>query len=116
MFECCIPSHISYIDSCVESEVMQHIKRLFVACKPIEQYPIGPYRIDMYLEKGNIALECDEHNHHSRNKTKEVNRQLYIEKQLKCRFVRFDPDVEGVDVMSVIGEVVLLLMEGKTSL
>ena len=56
------------------------------------QFPVGPYRVDMYLPAYNIVVECDEHGHRRYKKEHEDMRAQYIEDAIGCRFVRFDPD------------------------
>lgn len=93
----------------VECEVMEQLLKAFLACSPVQQYKVGPYKVDMYLPKANIVVECDEYDHQKYNVVTEKNRQFYIEKQLQCRFVRFDPYNMDFDIMSVIAAVVKLL-------
>ena len=88
---------------------MEQLLKAFQACSPVQQYKVGPYKVDMYLPKANIAVECDEYDHQKYDVVTETNRQLYIEKQLQCRFVRFNPYNMDFDIMSVIAAVVNLL-------
>lgn len=60
------------------------------------QFPVGPYRVDVYLPAYNIVVECDEHEHHRYNKEHKDMRAQYIEDTIGCRFVRFDPDDASV--------------------
>lgn len=55
------------------------------------QYAVSNYRIDMYIQDLQIAIECDENDHIYRNKDYDYQRQKYIESELKCKFIRFNP-------------------------
>ena len=74
-----------------------------------KQYPIGPYRIDLYFPTLKIAVECDEFNHRDRNTSLEFTRQQYIETQLNCRFVRFNPDSKEFCIYRVIGDLARIM-------
>jgi hypothetical protein len=73
------------------------------------QYTIGSYRIDLYFPDLKIAVECDELGHRDRDKTKEHARQSYIEKQLNCKFFRFNPDTKDFDIFKTIGALTRLI-------
>lgn len=62
------------------------------------QHVVGPYRVDMFLPKYNIVVECDEHNHRHYIKEHEEIRQSYITDKLKCKWVRFDPDSTAFNI------------------
>ena len=51
------------------------------------------YRVDLYIPKYNIAIECDEPNTHSGavNKYADNYREQEIIERLKCKFIRFNP-------------------------
>ncbi len=93
-----------------EEEIMEELGKAFAACGPLKQFQIGKYRIDMYLSKPKIAIECDEHGHSRYDQLGEMQRQAFIEEQLGCTFVRFDPYAPGFSIAQPIGEVVQQLM------
>lgn len=82
---------IIYLDKINESYVLQ--------------YKIYKYRIDCYLPNHKIAIEIDENNHNSRNKEYEISRQTRIENELKCKFIRINPDNKQFNIFSFIGDV-----------
>lgn len=92
-----------------EEELVAELSTAFAACGPVKQFSIGPYRIDLYLAKDKIAIECDENGHRAYNSVEEQQRQAFIEQQLGCAFVRFDPYRSDFSIMQPIGEVVTLL-------
>ena len=84
------------------TEVSDESRTLDIICAALEglttcqqQYPVigSRFRIDLYLPELRIAVECDERGHSSYPKQKERIRQQWIEKQLNCRFERYDPNV-----------------------
>lgn len=75
------------------------------------QFPVGKYRIDLYFKEYRIAIECDENGHNDRDQTKELERQMFIEKELKCTFVRFNPDEENFDIDNVINRIQAIIQQ-----
>ena len=53
------------------------------------------YMIDFYLPKGKLAIEVDELGHEDRKQNKENKRQKELEGNLKCTFIRINPDEKG---------------------
>jgi very-short-patch-repair endonuclease len=53
----------------------------------VKQYQVLNYRIDLYIKDLNIAVEYDE-GHHSSQAEEDDIRQITIEKQLGCKFIR----------------------------
>lgn len=92
-----------------EEEVTAELRTALAACGPVKQFGIGPYRIDLYLAKDKIAIECDENGHRAYSSVEEQQRQAFIEQQLGCAFVRFDPYRPDFSIVQPIGEVVTLL-------
>lgn len=66
----------------------------------VREFKIGKYRIDLYLPKYKIAIECDEYGHKG-YKDEEI-REQFIRQQLDCKFVRFNPHEEGFSILHVI--------------
>lgn len=67
----------------------------------VEQYQVDNYRIDLYIPKYNIAVEIDEEEHKYK-KDYDTIRQIYIEKQIHCKFIRIN---EGESCGSVIARI-----------
>ncbi|MGP7985876.1 MAG: hypothetical protein ACLPPL_00310, partial [Desulfobaccales bacterium] len=59
--------------------------------KKVVEIDNNKFQIDLYLEKNKLAVECDEQDHAYKDPIKEYFRQEAIEKELRCRFLRFDP-------------------------
>ena len=89
-----------------EQEYIGHIIIVFLHKKPKRQFSIGDYRIDLYFPKEKIAIECDEFGHKDRNQEYEETRENFITDQLKCKFIRFNPDEPNFSIFAVIDRIV----------
>ncbi len=78
----------------LEFQFGEVIKNLFSEFTVIPQYPVfgNKYFIDWYIPELKLAIEFDEI-HHWRDTKKEEIRQLEIEKELGCRFARYDVSI-----------------------
>ena len=70
------------------------------------QFPVGCYRIDLYFIDDKVAIECDEHNHSDRCPIYEEERQRFIEKELQCKFIRFNPDSSHFSISGLINTII----------
>lgn len=66
------------------------------------QHMVGKYKIDLYLPEYNLAIECDELGHRDRDNEYEIEREEFIKKELRCGFIRFNPDSEMFKISDVI--------------
>ena len=71
-----------------EKQILDKLE-LELGYKIIRQYPICGYFIDGYIPELNLAIEIDE-SYHLRRKQKDKQRQKEIEKELNCKFIRFE--------------------------
>lgn len=87
-----------------EDKNLSCIVKTFSGENMINQYSknIFPYRIDLYFPDYKLAIECDENGHKNRNKLYELERELYIKNQLKCKFIRFNPDDKEFNIFNLI--------------
>lgn len=63
--------------------------------KGTRQYPILNYRIDYYIPSLNIAVEYDENSHNHYTYEQHGGRQVIIEKELGCKFIRVTDDFDN---------------------
>ena len=93
-----------------ETEIVSDLSKAFTSLDPIKQFIVGQYRIDLYLRRVKIAIECDEHGHRSRNYSAEAEagRESFIVSRTGCQFVRFDPYAAEFCTMKLIGSIVAL--------
>ena len=85
-----------------ELATIDYIMTAFEGEDMSEQFPVGKYRIDLYLPRYKIAVECDEHGHKDRSTDRECERELFITEQLGCQWIRFDPHAEDFSIAKVV--------------
>jgi len=75
----------------VEFQFGKVVENMFSGFKIIPQYPVfgNKYYIDWYIPELKLAIEFDELHHWSNTKDDDM-RQLEIEKELGCRFARYE--------------------------
>ena len=59
----------------------------------------------MYFSEQELVVEIDEKGHIDRNKNKENERKIKIEKNLNCKFHRINPDAENFDIFVEISKI-----------
>ena len=79
-----------YITSRKEIEFLDMLEEVLkpFGYKTIRQYSVLDYRVDLYIEDLNIAVEYDENNHKYYSYEEHEGRQALIEKELGCKFIR----------------------------
>lgn len=76
----------------------------------VEQFAVGRFKVDLYFPDVKIAVECNEHDHADYPLDQELARRRFIERQLGCRTVTFDPYAARFNVLDVVRRVVELLV------
>ncbi len=97
------------IDITKEQRTIGQIRRAFQHLRTVQQYKVGPYYIDLYFPDYRIAVECDEEGHRRYSPKDERKRQNYIEQELNCTFVRYNPDASNFNVGDVINQIIMLV-------
>ena len=92
-----------------EQETIGVLKQAFSHIEQESQFAIGHYRIDLYLPKQKIAVECDENGHADRDPMAERERETYIKNHLDCRFLRFNPDIKNFNIYTVIQKLMMMI-------
>jgi len=100
----------SHLFECKESQTISKIMKAFIHEDMITQRPCGKYRIDLYIPKYKLAIECDEDGHKNRDQNYEYERQQLIQNELNCKFIRFNPDSNDFCIFNVIGEIYSFIM------
>lgn len=85
-----------------ETQIVSVLLEAFADLRPIPQFRVHGYRIDLYLASANIAIEIDEHGHRDYKKDKDEGREKIIKSALGCSFVRFDPYAADFNIGKVI--------------
>ena len=88
-----------------ENDSIEIIMKTFHGEKVKRQFKIGNYRINLYLLNYKIAIECDEFDQIHRDINYEITRQKFIEEQLQCTFVRYNPDDKDFDIALVLNKI-----------
>lgn len=84
------PHTVEIVDHRKEIEFLHQLKQALIPFNICgsEQYKVGKYRIDYYIESMNVAIEYDENNHKHYTYEQQELRQKLIEEELDCRFIR----------------------------
>lgn len=91
---------------CVEAAAVTFLSKALKGLYMRQQYAVGRYRIDLYFPKHKLALECDEEGAHGPGRvSNDRARQLFIENELDCTFLRFRPEQKGFDVTVLLNRV-----------
>lgn len=69
------------------------------------------YNVDLFFPVHNLVVECDEHGHKYYDTDKEEARTAAITNLLGCRWHRFNPHCEGVDVFQVMSDLLKILCQ-----
>jgi len=88
-----------------ETDTLSKIMKVFKKEKMELQYTVFNYRIDLYFIDYKIAVECDENGHKNRDEEYEKTRQYEITNELKCNWVRYNPDSKDFDILDVISDI-----------
>jgi very-short-patch-repair endonuclease len=88
-----------------EMSTINALMKAFKGERMLYQYVVGDYRIDLYFPDYRLAVECDEKDHRSYNKTKELQRHNCITKELDASWVRYNPDDKDFDIFLVINDI-----------
>jgi very-short-patch-repair endonuclease len=95
----------------VETAAVLFLREAFAGEEYRLQHPVGPYFIDMYFPRVNLAIECDEGASHSSRLqiSSDTTRQAFIENALGCEFIRFRPHDRGFSLAALVNTVFLRL-------
>lgn len=63
----------------------------------------------MYFPDYNLCIECDENGHSDRDPKYERTRQRRITKELKCQWIRYNPDSVDFNIFTVINQIFCLI-------
>lgn len=88
-----------------EIQTINFIQECLIVFNPRLQYSILTYRIDLYFPDYKIAVECDEFAAHAHCADADKKRQNEIEQEIKCMFIRFNPDQNNFKIQVVIAEI-----------
>lgn len=78
-----------------------------------QQFRIGKYRLDLYFPTIRIAVACNEFNHDNYDRQRDMERRTFVESQLNCRFVSFDPYAHDFSPLDVVSDIVRVLCDPR---
>lgn len=70
-------------------------------------FRVGKYLVDMWIPEHRIAVECDEFDHRHYDASKELTRQRFIEEQMGCTFIRFNPCDKDFCLAKLINDILV---------
>ena len=97
-----------------EQSILTKIRSIFSNETIMFQYHLLNYKIDAYLPKHKLVIEIDELGHVDRINDQE--RQLAIEKELHCKFIRITLAKERFNVFNEIGIIQIFIAESNKKL
>ena len=94
-------------------KVFEGIIRMFKNEDIETQFVIKEYRIDLYFKRYKLAIEYEDNSNKQVDSDKEKRRQELIEKNLVSKFIRFNPDQSGFNIIDVLSEIYEFIMKEK---
>ena len=95
---------------CIENQTIGFIENTYkgiIECK--RQFYIDKYRVDLYLPKYKLVIECDENNHINRDIIKEQLRENYII-STGNKIIRYNPNEDTFDLSNILREINKIIM------
>ena len=104
---------MNLIQTFKEQECIGAIVKTLSHLKTYTQFKVDRYRLDLYIPKYNLAIECDEFNQSTRDPEYEEQRESFIKNKLNCEFIRFNPDAKNFSTYDVIGDILKHIEKSK---
>ena len=98
-----------------ETGTIYIMQKVFEGISMKRQFSIGPYRIDLYFPEHKLAIKCDEYDHKDRDIKYEIRRQDFIEDQLNCSFIRYNPDAKDFTIERVLNRIFQYIYQKRFS-
>jgi len=108
-----LPTH--HMRAYIEEETLAPLMTVFASSCPVRQFSCGLYRIDLYFPAQKVAVECDEGGHAHYSFEAEYERQRFLEQQLCCHFVRYNPHAAEFSIYKLIAQLIPMLTSEKSS-
>ena len=98
-----------------EAGTIYTIQKVFEEISMKRQFIIGSYRIALYVPEHKLAIECNEHDRKNRDVNYEIRRQKFIEGQLNCKLIRYNPDAKDFTIESVLNQIFQYIYQKRSS-
>ena len=80
------------------------------------QHPVADYIVDIYFPSIGLVIEIDEFDHESYNSIKEGYREEIISETLKCELIRFNPNLPGNNICTLINIILKHFVDKEKSI
>ena len=87
---------------CKEKSVAIKIIKVFPNEKILQQLSVLNYQTGLYFSEHKLAIEVDEKGHSDRDEKKMKEKK---KKELRCKFIRKNPEAENYDIFVEIGKI-----------
>ena len=98
-----------------EAGTIYTIQKVYEGISMKRQFSIRSYRIELYFPEHKLAIECNEHDRKGRDTKYEIRRQKFIEDQLNCKFLRYNPDAKDFTIESVLNQIFQYIYQKRSS-
>ena len=88
-----------------EKATIYSIKNAFEGENIQTHYRVLGYEIDIYFHDYKLAVAIDEKDHQDRDISREIERQKALQKELSCKFIRINPDIENSNIFKAQNEI-----------
>ena len=98
-----------------EASTLYTKQKVFEGISMKQEFSIGFYRIVLCFPEHKLAIDCDEHGHKDRDINYEIRRQTFIEDQLNCKFIRYNPDAKDFTIERVLNKICQYIYQKRFS-
>ena len=81
-----------------EQTQLESLKDAFEGENVQTNYKVLGHEIDLYFHDYKFAVDIDGNDYQDRDINREIERQKDLEKELGCKFIRINPDKEGLNI------------------
>ena len=99
-----------------EAGTIYTIQKIFQGISMKQQFSIGSYRIDLYFPEHKLPTKCNEHDYKDRDIDYEISRPAFMEDQLSCKFIRYNPDAKDFTIEKLLNKIFQYICLGRSSL
>jgi hypothetical protein len=96
---------LNFTTTPIKEPYIEAIEQTFAGIQMYEQFKVGSYRIDLYMEDYDLVIEFN----HKECK----DREEYIKHKLQCEYMRFDPNSKHFSIFGAIGNIHRYIMSKK---
>ena len=89
----------------IEKATLESLRDTFEGEDIRTQYKVLGYEVDLYFHDSKLAVDIDEKNHQNRDISREIERQIALEKKLGFKVIRINPDKENFNIFKAQNEI-----------